>query len=155
MVAEVYQTGGGPPRPVASDVRPVVRGERAGAEDGNQGPAPAASRPVLAGDTVRDPDPHPRPTGRQIVTEIREVAQRVFRDLRFSVDEQSGEVVVKVVDRSSGEVLRQIPAEELLELGRALSDLQEDRDQALKVVPDRRGESGGPGPTGILIRTKA
>jgi flagellar protein FlaG len=42
------------------------------------------------------------------------------RDLRFSVDDQAGVIVVRVVDQSSGDVIRQIPSEEALRLARSL-----------------------------------
>jgi flagellar protein FlaG len=42
------------------------------------------------------------------------------RQLSFRVDEGSGRTVVRVVDPGSGEVIRQIPAEELLRIAAAL-----------------------------------
>ena len=36
--------------------------------------------------------------------------------LNFSIDDTSGTVVIKVVDKTSGDVVRQIPAEEVLVL---------------------------------------
>lgn len=46
------------------------------------------------------------------------------RDLRFSVDEETGRTVVKVLDSRSGEVIRQIPPEEMLALAEDLERLQ-------------------------------
>jgi len=48
--------------------------------------------------------------------------QKVQRDLEFSVDEQAGVYVVKVIDRHSRDVVRQIPSEEALEVARKLND---------------------------------
>jgi flagellar protein FlaG len=45
-------------------------------------------------------------------------------DINFSIDEESGSTVVKIVDRSTQEVIRQIPSEEMLEISRALDRLQ-------------------------------
>jgi flagellar protein FlaG len=47
--------------------------------------------------------------------------QRMNRYLEFQVDEQSGRTVVTVKDRNTGEVIRQIPSEEILRLARNLS----------------------------------
>lgn len=44
------------------------------------------------------------------------------RELHFQVDDESGEVIVRVRDASSGEVIRQIPSEEALRMARALQD---------------------------------
>lgn len=42
------------------------------------------------------------------------------RTLDFSIDEQSGRVVVKVVATATGEVIRQLPSEEALKLAQNL-----------------------------------
>jgi len=42
----------------------------------------------------------------------------------FSVDDSSGQVVVKVIDGESGKLIRQIPSEELLRLSERLEDMR-------------------------------
>ncbi|MGH8548770.1 MAG: flagellar protein FlaG [Methylococcales bacterium] len=59
---------------------------------------------------------------RDTVLQINESIQAVRRELRFSVDEESGRVVVKVVNAENGETIRQIPSEELLQLARHISE---------------------------------
>lgn len=44
------------------------------------------------------------------------------RGLEFSVDEDSGRDVIKVIDKDSGDIVRQYPSEEVLELVASLSD---------------------------------
>ncbi|MDP2559860.1 flagellar protein FlaG [Psychrobium sp. 1_MG-2023] len=44
------------------------------------------------------------------------------RGLEFSVDEDSGRDVIKVIDKNSGETVRQYPSEEVLDLVASLSD---------------------------------
>ncbi|MNG18736.1 flagellar protein FlaG [compost metagenome] len=56
------------------------------------------------------------------VQEIEQFVQSVKRNLEFSIDEPSGKVVVKVIASDSGEVIRQIPNEEVLKLANSLSD---------------------------------
>ena len=51
---------------------------------------------------------------------IKEYIQSTQRDLRFSIDEASGETIVKVLDRQTEEVIRQIPDEVFLKLARSL-----------------------------------
>lgn len=46
----------------------------------------------------------------------------VGRELRFQVDEASGQIVVSVLDAATGERIRQIPSEEMLRLARAHRD---------------------------------
>lgn len=43
--------------------------------------------------------------------------------LQISVDSDLGRVIVKVVDNQSGQVIRQIPAEELINLAKQLKNL--------------------------------
>ncbi len=50
--------------------------------------------------------------------------QSVQRNLDFSVDDTSGEVVIKVVDTESGKLVRQIPSEEALRLSEQLEELR-------------------------------
>jgi flagellar protein FlaG len=44
--------------------------------------------------------------------------------LNFSIDEESGIRVVKVIDNQTKELIRQIPSEEMLAIARALDSLQ-------------------------------
>lgn len=46
--------------------------------------------------------------------------QSAARELRYEVDDELNRVVVKILDKESGEVIRQIPAEELLRLAKVL-----------------------------------
>ncbi len=46
--------------------------------------------------------------------------QMLQRSLHFSVDEKSGEPIVRIVDSETKELIRQIPSEELLAIGERL-----------------------------------
>jgi flagellar protein FlaG len=59
----------------------------------------------------------------QAVSALNSKVQAVQRDLNFSIDEDSGRTVVKVIDSHTDEVIRQIPSEEVLALARNLSDV--------------------------------
>jgi flagellar protein FlaG len=58
------------------------------------------------------------------VTSIQSFVQNIRRDLNFSVDDSSGRVVVKVTDRASGDVIRQLPSEEALRLAESLEEVR-------------------------------
>ncbi|HMV19782.1 MAG: flagellar protein FlaG [Azonexus sp.] len=45
-------------------------------------------------------------------------------DIQFTLDDETGVRVVKVVDRGTKDVIRQIPSEEILQIARALDKLQ-------------------------------
>jgi len=55
---------------------------------------------------------------------INKTIQTLSRNLEFTVDEESKENVVKVVDKDTGEVIRQMPSEETLRIANALDQLQ-------------------------------
>lgn len=44
------------------------------------------------------------------------------RELQFQVDDESGQVIVRVRDAATGDVIRQIPGEEALRMARALQE---------------------------------
>ena len=56
------------------------------------------------------------------VASVNDYIQSIQRDLRFSVDEELEQTIIRVVDRDSGEVIRQIPEDIFLELARRLND---------------------------------
>jgi len=58
----------------------------------------------------------------EVVKTLNDQMQVVKRELHFSVDKESGATVIKVMDLSTKEVIRQIPNEEALTVARTISD---------------------------------
>lgn len=58
----------------------------------------------------------------QAIEFMNDYVQSIQRDLQFTVDEDLNRTVIKVTDRRSGELIRQIPDEIFLELARKLID---------------------------------
>ncbi|MDR2452408.1 MAG: flagellar protein FlaG [Candidatus Accumulibacter sp.] len=58
------------------------------------------------------------------VEKIQEFIRKTASDIKFSIDEDSGRTVVKVIDRETQEIIRQIPSQEMLDLAQALDKLQ-------------------------------
>lgn len=56
------------------------------------------------------------------VVELNNYMQNLNRSLQFSVDEQSGDTIIKVIDSETDELIRQIPAEELLVVRSSLEE---------------------------------
>jgi Uncharacterized flagellar protein FlaG len=56
----------------------------------------------------------------QALSRVREVFQQADPRLEFSIDPDLNRVVVKVMNRDSGEVIRQIPQQEIIELAKNL-----------------------------------
>ena len=58
--------------------------------------------------------------------------------MNFSVDDDSGKQVVKVTDSDSGDIIRQIPTEEVLSLSRRIKELQMDVGSAVGMFFDKQ-----------------
>ncbi|MGY4878834.1 flagellar protein FlaG [Vreelandella aquamarina] len=70
--------------------------------------------------------------------ELAESIQRINtvmsqRGLEFEIRQESDRVITRVIDRESGDVIRQIPAEEVLRLAERLDELQQGGLISLKV----------------------
>lgn len=55
---------------------------------------------------------------------IREALAPVARNLQFSVDDDTGKTVVRIIDSSTNEVIKQFPSEEMLAISRSIDKLQ-------------------------------
>ena len=92
---------------VAAQSRPAVRQDAAAPMQAQ----PAA--PAISAEQVH-----------RAVETINRHLEAAAQDLRFSVDDTTGKTVVRVVDTSTGEVIRQVPSEELLAISRSIDRLQ-------------------------------
>ncbi len=68
------------------------------------------------------------------VGEISEFVQAKNRNLDFSFSEESNRSVVKVTDSETGDLIRQIPSEEVLRLSERIRDVQSDVGAAVGVL---------------------
>jgi len=59
----------------------------------------------------------------QDIAEINDQLKSMNRSIRFSVDERSKDIVVTVVDKNTGEVVMQLPPEEILRLRERLNKM--------------------------------
>lgn len=58
------------------------------------------------------------------IKKANQVVQATARDLEFTIDKSNGATVVKVVDRATKEVIRQIPSEEMLAIADSIERMQ-------------------------------
>ncbi len=56
---------------------------------------------------------------------INKALRQSNRNLEFRLDEGTNRVVVKLTDTETGEVIRQIPSDEMLAISRAIGELQQ------------------------------
>lgn len=75
--------------------------------------APQAQRVPASGEQIA-----------QALSDVQSALQPVARNLHFSLDDDTGRTVIKIVDTSTDEVIKQIPSEEILAISKALDKLQ-------------------------------
>ncbi len=56
----------------------------------------------------------------QAVDQVQQIVRPLAQSLQFSIDEDSHNTVVKIVDTETNKVIRQIPSEEMLQMAKAL-----------------------------------
>jgi len=69
-----------------------------------------------------------QPVSRAVVQEAGQKAEQFFQNIRrnlvFSEDSSSGRTVVSVVDSETGEIIRQIPPEQVVRIAESLGELR-------------------------------
>lgn len=107
-------------------------------------PRPAADKPRPA--KVADAPPQgsgDRPAEAAKITEaaleqLNSYLQQAGSELKFQVDEGTGRTFFKIVSQSTGEVLLQVPSEEMLAMSRKLRELEKQMG-ASGVLVDKEG----------------
>lgn len=55
---------------------------------------------------------------KELVSNLNAMVQSVHRELKFSVDDDTGQTVIRVINSDTEEVIRQIPPDEILAIAR-------------------------------------
>jgi flagellar protein FlaG len=63
---------------------------------------------------------------KKLAKESNKILENVQRNLEFKVDDTTKQVVMTIVDKESGEVIRQLPSEEALALAKRMLDADGD-----------------------------
>lgn len=99
------------------DARPAVSRVR-------DGVTATTSAPVQETQTETAAQPVSKSQVEEAIKQIRDFVSMSGKEINFSVDDVSGVRVVKVMDKATNEVIRQIPSEEVVAIARALDKLQ-------------------------------
>lgn len=73
-----------------------------------------------------------------VVDELNEAIPLRARQLQFAIDEGANRTVISVLDKESGETIRQIPSKEALELVIRLREAAENNEQTVGVLVDSK-----------------
>lgn len=99
---------------------------------GNSVPLPAAPQGAPAPEarvSVAVPEPpRQQPPSEQLQNAVESLKQiielRAPNSLAFSIDDSTGKTIVRISDAQTGEMIRQIPSEEMLDIARSLDKMQ-------------------------------
>jgi len=61
---------------------------------------------------------------KEAVTAINDFMSQFQRSLSFSVDDEAGKTVIRVMDEASGDLIRQIPSEDFIKLTQQVAQMQ-------------------------------
>jgi flagellar protein FlaG len=89
-----------------------------------QSRAPVRQEPTLVSTQAQSAPAVDAQQVHRAVETINRQLEAAAQNLRFSVDDATGKTVVRVVDTATGEVIRQVPTEELLAISRSIDRLQ-------------------------------
>ena len=129
-IGSMTRMAGVPPLPAQSgnqgNAQSVPREAAAGAETAQTpfGTAAAEQTGTANNQTRGDTEGERRQKLQDSVEALNEFISPHNTSLRFSIDDESGTVVVKVTDLETKEVIKQFPSEEALELAKALDKLK-------------------------------
>jgi flagellar protein FlaG len=92
----------------------------------NKNSAPVNANPTgdVASEVAQTPKTYTRDQLDQAVSTINKTMQATSQNLEFSIDSDTRDVVVKVIDQQTKQVLRQIPSEEAIEISKSIDKLQ-------------------------------
>lgn len=83
---------------------------------------PASDQAAVTAEERKQKQPPPSvELSEKTVQRLNEVLQERARELEFSVDEDSGHTIVRVIHKESGEVIRQLPPEVVLRFADAFT----------------------------------
>lgn len=110
--------------PAAYSSPPVDQAQRkaASAAKRNEAEKPAELAPTP--ETKKSVSEIQKEDVKKAVDDVQNFVNTKNQDILFSIDEDLGKTVVKVVDRSTKELIRQFPSEEMLQIAKALDKLQ-------------------------------
>ena len=89
---------------------------------------PVPQRDVVPAEVAPQAAPPEQPSREQIKQAVEEMrkslSQTAANNLQFSIDDETGQTIVRVTDQQTGELIRQIPSEELVALAKSLDRMQ-------------------------------
>jgi flagellar protein FlaG len=116
------------------NIQPLATSALSGIEDRPIPPAKAAGRSDAVGKT--QPEDGIKPSYGDVSAAVKKMNDAMLgssQSLQFSIDEDSKDLVVKVIDQNTKEVLRQMPSKEALQIAKSIDKMMEKMHQGLLI----------------------
>ncbi len=84
-----------------------------------------------------------------VVNELNEAILGVRRELKFSIDKESGRAIVQVWDSETGDMIRQLPSDEVLAVSRHIREVLETSQTSPK------SDTAADGAVGVIFQSTA
>lgn len=104
-------------------VQPTLFSGGSNRVSGSEAVATENSLPAKAAPAVKAEPGSPEKVA-DAVKQIEQFTQSVAQNLKFSIDEDTGKTVVKIMDSQTNELIRQIPSEEAINIARTLGKIE-------------------------------
>ncbi|CDH44157.1 flagellar protein FlaG [Candidatus Contendibacter odensensis] len=122
------------------------------AEETATRPGQAADRKVAADSPTKKPD---RQALAKVVNEVQQKVQTLLHtQVEFNIDDQYNEMVVRVTDAESKELIRQIPSEEMLALAQFFKDMDSEQTKMLDLKLPNGPTNPRAALEGLLLRVR-
>ncbi|WP_042880081.1 flagellar protein FlaG [Cupriavidus necator] len=108
----------------SSVLPPALANQPAGRQDRRVPGMPAGEAAQAAPETSAANGKPPLPSLDAALERLTEALRTASVSVQFEIESSSHRVITKVMDKASGEVIRQIPTEELLRISDAMTQLQ-------------------------------
>ena len=121
----------------SGSVAELARMQKAGKnQDSMMRQTSAGSGNAMPAEQVADSPEERRRELEGVLKQLTGQIQHVSRELNFSVDQETDRIVVTVLDEATGDIIRQIPSEEMLRLARQMNAARERNGKGLLFSED-------------------
>lgn len=68
----------------------------------------------------------PLKEAKELIDEVNKIPENAQRNLQFKIDDATSQVVMTIIDKATGDVIKQLPSEEALALAKRLQEAEGD-----------------------------
>lgn len=112
---------------ITANSAPVASLLGSGSDRSAQTRAAAAGDSAVIGTQSPNENKNDRPSPESVADAVKAVSEfvgNINSNLKFNVDDETGQTIIKVVDSTTNEVIKQIPSEDMVAIAKAMDKLK-------------------------------